>query len=120
MTVPLINGVRSFQAMVPIRDGVRLNTFVYLPESGGPSYPVILQRTPYGITAPPGQAITDPARGWLTDPAKPMAGAILRGWREIVRHGYAAVYQDCRGRYGSQGEDHAYGDDASDGFDTLE
>ena len=49
-----------------------------------------------------------------------MAGAILRGWREIVRHGYAAVYQDCRGRYGSQGEDHAYGDDASDGFDTLE
>ena len=120
MTVPLIDGIRSFQAMVPMRDGVRLNTFVYLPESGGPSYPVIVQRTPYGITAPPGQAVTDPARGWLTDPAKPMAGAILRGWREIVRHGYAAVYQDCRGRYGSQGEDHAYGDDASDGFDTLE
>ena len=57
MTVPLIDGVRSFQAMVPMRDGVRLNTFVYLPESGGPSYPVILQRTPYGITAPPGQAV---------------------------------------------------------------
>jgi putative CocE/NonD family hydrolase len=120
MTVPVVDGIQSLQAMVPMRDGVQLNTFVYLPESGGPSYPVILQRTPYGITSPPGEAITDPARGWLTDPAKPMAGAILRGWREIVRHGYAAVYQDCRGRYGSQGEDHAYGDDAPDGFDTLE
>jgi hypothetical protein len=118
--VPVIDGIRSFQAMVPMRDGVQLNTFVYLPESGGPRYPVILQRTPYGITDPAGQAVTDPARGWLPDPAKPMLGAILRGWREIVRHGYAAVYQDCRGRYGSGGEDHAYGDDARDGFDTLE
>ena len=118
--MPVVDGIQSLQAMVPMRDGAQLNTFVYLPESGGPSYPVILQRTPYGITSPPGEAITDPARGWLTDPAKPMAGAILRGWREIVRHGYAAVYQDCRGRYGSQGEDHAYGDDAPDGFDTLE
>ncbi len=120
MAVPVVDGIRSVQAMVPMRDGVRLNTFVYLPESGGPSYPVILQRTPYGITSPPGEAITDPARGWLADPAHPMAGAILRGWREITRRGYAAVYQDCRGRYGSQGEDHAYGDDAPDGFDTLE
>ena len=116
----VVDGIRSVQAMVPMRDGVRLNTFVYLPESGGPSYPVILQRTPYGITSPPGEAITDPARGWVADPAHPMAGAILRGWREITRRGYAAVYQDCRGRYGSQGEDHAYGDDAPDGFDTLE
>jgi len=118
--VQVVDGIRSVQAMVPMRDGVRLNTFVYLPESGGPSYPVILHRTPYGITSPPGEAITDPARGWLADPAHPMAGAILRGWREITRRGYAAVYQDCRGRYGSQGEDHAYGDDAPDGFDTLE
>ncbi|MBV8087979.1 MAG: hypothetical protein JO139_00105, partial [Alphaproteobacteria bacterium] len=34
--------------MVPMRDGVRLNTFVFLPESGGPRWPVILHRTPYG------------------------------------------------------------------------
>ena len=26
--------VRSFQTMVPMRDGARLNTFVFLPESG--------------------------------------------------------------------------------------
>jgi uncharacterized protein len=115
-----VDGARCFQAMVPMRDGARLNTFVYLPESGGPDYPVIVHRTPYGITAPAGEAIFDPAQGWLPDPAAPMLGAILRGWRDIVGRGYAAVYQDCRGRFGSEGEDHAYGDDAHDGFDTLE
>ena len=31
----LIDGARCFQAMVPMRDGVRLNTFVFLPEMGG-------------------------------------------------------------------------------------
>src|SRR5438270_2496300 len=48
-----------------------------------------------------------------------MRGSILRGWRNIVGHGYAAVYQDCRGRHGSEGEDRVYADDAADGFDTL-
>jgi uncharacterized protein len=115
-----IDGARCFQAMVAMRDGVRLNTFVFLPQSGGPRFPVILHRTPYGITLPQGQHVTDCTKGWLPDPKAPMWGPILRGWREIVRRGYAAVYQDCRGRYGSEGEDHVYGDDAADGFDTLE
>ncbi len=115
-----VEGARCFRAMVPMRDGARMNTFVYLPESGGPTYPVILHRTPYGITSPEGEAITDPTRGWLPDPATPLLGPILRGWKDITSHGYAAVYQDCRGRYGSEGEDHVYGDDAPDGYDTLE
>jgi uncharacterized protein len=115
-----IDGARCFQAMVAMRDGVRLNTFVFLPQDGGPRFPVILHRTPYGITLPQGQDVTDCTKGWLPDPEAPLLGAILRGWREIVRRGYAAVYQDCRGRYGSEGEDHVYGDDATDGYDTLE
>ena len=115
----VIDGARCFQAMAPMRDGVRLNTFVFLPESGGPRYPVILQRTPYGITSPEGQHVTDCTKGWLPDPNAPLRGSILRGRREIVRRGYAAVYQDTRGRYGSEGEDHVYGDDAADGYDTL-
>ena len=116
----VIDGARCFQAMVPMRDGVRLNTFVFLPESGGPRYPVIVQRTPYGITSPEGQHVTDCTKGWLPNPNAPLRGSILRGWREIVRRGYGAVYQDTRGRYGSEGEDHVYGDDAPDGYDTLE
>ena len=116
----IIDGARCFQAMVPIRDGIRLNTFVFLPESGGPRYPVIMQRTPYGITSPEGQNVTDCTKGWLPDSKAPLRGSLLRGWREIVSRGYAAVYQDTRGRYGSEGEDHVYGDDATDGFDTFE
>ena len=103
-----------------MRDGTRLNTFVFLPERGGPRYPVIVQRTPYGITSPEGQNVTDCTKGWLPDAKAPLRGSLLRGWREIVRRGYAAVYQDTRGRYGSEGVDHVYGDDAADGYDTLE
>jgi len=49
-----------------------------------------------------------------------MRGSILRGWKAIVAHGYAAVYQDTRGRHGSEGEDRVYADDAADGYDTLD
>jgi putative CocE/NonD family hydrolase len=49
-----------------------------------------------------------------------MRGSILRGWKNIVAHSYVAVYQDCRGRHGSEGEDRVYADDAADGYDTLD
>ena len=106
--------------MVPMRDGVRLNTFVYLPNDGAPSHPVILQRTPYGITAADAPEKTDCTRGWLPAADAPMRGSILRGWCNIVDRGYVAVYQDTRGRNGSEGEDRVYADDASDGYDTLD
>lgn len=112
--------MRCFQAMVAMRDGVRLNTFVYLPDAGGPCFPVILQRTPYGITSAEGRANHDPLHGWLPAPEAPMRGSILRGYRAITARGYAAVYQDTRGRYGSEGEDRVYADDAADGYDTLQ
>src|SRR5438067_13599921 len=113
-------GVRSSQTMVAMRDGTRLNTFVFLPASGGPHFPVILHRTPYGIAAADARDKFDCTRAWLPNPAEPMRGSILRGWRAITAHGYAAVYQDCRGRHGSEGEDRVYADDAADGHDTLE
>lgn len=111
---------RCFQAMVPMNDGTRLNTFVFLPESGGPRWPAILHRTPYGIAAADARDKTDCTRAWLPNPAEPMRGSILRGWQQIVAHGYAAVYQDTRGRHGSEGEDRVYADDAADGHDTLD
>ena len=113
-------GTRGFQTDVAMRDGVTLNTFVFLPADGGPRFPVIVHRTPYGITTPAGEAVTDPARGWLPSAAAPLYGPILRGWQAIVARGYVAVYQDTRGRYASQGEDRVYADDAADGYDTLE
>src|SRR6202008_1526103 len=56
---------RCFQTMVPMRDGTRLNTFVYLPEDGGPRFPVILQRTPYGIAAAGARDKFDHTNAWL-------------------------------------------------------
>ena len=78
-------GVRSFQTMVPMRDGARLNTFVFLPESGGPRFPVILHRTPYGIAAADARDKFDHTNAWLPSAAEPMRGSILRGWRNIDR-----------------------------------
>ena len=113
------SGARCAQRMVPMRDGIRLNTFVFLPRTG-PRFPVILHRTPYGIAAADAGDKFDVLHAWLPNPAEPMRGSILRGWRAIVAHGYAAVYQDCRGRHGSEGEDRVYADDAADGYDTLD
>jgi uncharacterized protein len=110
---------RRGRTMVAMRDGVRLNTFVFLPD-GGTSYPVILHRTPYGIAGAGARDKFDVEHAWLPAAAEPMRGSILRGWRAIVAHGYAAVYQDCRGRHGSEGEDRVYADDAADGYDTLD
>jgi uncharacterized protein len=111
---------RSFQAMVPMRDGTRLNTFVFFPDDGASRWPVILHRTPYGIASADAPHKFDHTRAWLPNPTEPMRGSILRGWKTIVEHGYVAVYQDCRGRHGSEGEDRVYADDASDGYDTLD
>ena len=113
------SGARCAQAMVPMRDGISLNTFVFLPPEGA-RFPVILHRTPYGIAAADARDKFDVLHAWLPNPAEPMRGSILRGWRAIVAHGYAAVYQDCRGRHGSEGEDRVYADDAADGYDTLD
>ncbi|MBV9825001.1 MAG: CocE/NonD family hydrolase [Alphaproteobacteria bacterium] len=115
-----LTGARCSQMMVMMRDGVRLNTFVFLPADGGPRYPVLVHRTPYGIASADAGDKFDIAKAWLPNPAEPMRGSILRGWRAIVEHGYAAVYQDCRGRHGSEGEDRVYADDAADGYDTLD
>jgi predicted acyl esterase len=55
----------GFQAMVPMCDGTRLNTFVFLPGSVGPRWPVILHRTPYGITTADAPDKTDFTKAWL-------------------------------------------------------
>jgi predicted acyl esterase len=86
---------------VAMRDGVKLATDVYLPGDGTGKYPIIVARTPY-----------DKSRGG----SKIAANA--------VRHGYALVIQDLRGRFQSEGH-HAiiFGNDGlgehQDGPDTL-
>jgi predicted acyl esterase len=87
-------------SMVPMRDGVKLATDVYLPEGEGP-WPAVLFRTPYG---------------------KGGAGPRVQ---QANQHGYAFVGQDIRGRFDSEGVDypvftHGGWGEHRDGYDTVE
>ena len=86
--------------MVPMRDGVKLATNIFLPSAGGAvvagKFPVVLDRTPYN---------------------KDQGGPVLA--KALVPHGYAVVYQDVRGRYQSEGHWRPLRDDPNDGFDTA-
>jgi uncharacterized protein len=95
--------------MVTARDGVRLATDIYRPAEGGP-FPVILERTPYDKSAPSRSERTAAV-------AAPLSRAALAGY--FVAHGYAVAFQDCRGRYKSEGGFTKYLSEAEDGYDTL-
>ena len=81
--------------MVPMRDGVKLNTVIIIPR-GAKSAPVLLTRTPYDA-------------GSLTNHAESSdMMSILQGYDNaadvIVEGGYIRVVQDVRGKYGSEGD----------------
>ncbi len=101
--------------MVRMRDGVHLATDIYRPMRGGNllpgPYPVILERTPYGKTVVSRSELT--ARD-------PIAKSRAEVARYFVSRGYIVMYQDCRGRYRSEGEFVKYLSDGLDGFDTCD
>jgi putative CocE/NonD family hydrolase len=100
--------------MVKLRDGVRLATDIYRPARNGVAlpekFPVLLERTPYG-KAQVSRSEVD--AGMTVSRPRPEVAQ----W--FVKHGYIVVYQDCRGRYGSEGEFVKYLSDGEDGFDTV-
>ncbi|MGE0420581.1 MAG: CocE/NonD family hydrolase, partial [Acetobacteraceae bacterium] len=95
--------------MVPMRDGVRLATDVYLPNGAGP-FPVVMERTPYGRHLTSRSEITEANR---TPATRSEIAAVF------TNAGYAVVYQDTRGRYGSDGVFVKYLSDGEDGFDAC-
>ena len=100
--------------MVPMRDGARLATDVYRPAKDGKPlpgrFPVILERTPYGKTVVSRSELS------VADP-KPKSRAEVA--RFFVSRGYVVIYQDCRGRYGSEGQFVKYLSDGADGYDCC-
>jgi len=78
---------------VRMRDGVLLETHIYLPEGKGP-WPSILVRDPYSLSK-------------------------YLSCRIFVRYGYACVHQDVRGRWGSGGEWYPLVNERDDGIDTI-
>lgn len=87
---------------VPMRDGVRLATEVYLPAEGE-QFPVILQRTPYNRRAPNPGSNCDSSTGHY-----------------FAERGFAMLNQDTRGRYRSEGEFDAMRQEPNDGYDAVE
>lgn len=96
---PSYDIVESRDVMIPMRDGVKLATDIYLPAREGRAadgkFPVILMRTPYNKESASGDA------------------------NAFVPEGYAVVLQDVRGRYKSEGHWLALRTDPDDGFDTT-
>ena len=97
--------------MVPMRDGIRLATDVYVPARNGKPverrFPVILERTPYDKTADSRSERTPTIE-------KPKTRAEVAEF--FVRRGYVVIYQDCRGRYKSEGAYVKYLSDGLDGY----
>ena len=57
---------RVSDAMIPMRDGVRLHTKIFTPKDQRGPLPIILLRTPYGIDGAAGNFDALPARSWPT------------------------------------------------------
>lgn len=80
---------------VPMRDGIRLCTNIFLPAPTG-RFPVVVQRTPYKKVS-----------------------TLTPGLKAFLNHGYAVISQDVRGRYDSDGEFNQYNQEMNDGDDTI-
>lgn len=76
------------EVVVPVRDGIKLYTIIYSPKDTSKTYPILLNRTPYGI---------GPYMGF--DQLKSSLGPSFA----FVKEGYIFAYQDVRGRFMSEG-----------------
>ncbi len=101
------------EVMIPMRDGVRLQTVILTPKQQSGPLPILLRRTPYGV--PKNAAI--PASSRYNDP--------------FVTDGYIFVYQNIRGRFKSEGtfvmqrpprdkNNPKSIDEGTDAFDTID
>ena len=105
----------KLEVMIPMRDGIRLHTEIYLPRNAPPGpRPILLERTPY--YANPGERNHSSRLGFYT---------------EFFPDGYIFVLQDLRGRFLSEGQhvtlrpqrkpgDPAGFDESTDYYDTIE
>ncbi len=102
--------VRS-EAMIPMRDGVKLHVVILKPSDMHEPLPFLIQRTPYGVA--------QTSRDWF-----------FASRPELARAGYIYVGADIRGRFKSEGQfvmmrplaDHRNPkgiDESTDAYDTV-
>ena len=77
--------------MIPMRDGVKLYTVIVIPKNAHGA-PIVLTRTPY-----------DAKRRAERNRGPSMLALLPLADEDFVRAGYIRVYQDVRGKYGSEG-----------------
>ena len=106
----------KYEYSIPMRDGVKIFSSIYVPKDSSHTYPFLLTRTPYNV-APYG---VDNYR------------ASLGPSEHFEKEGFIFVYQDARGRHMSEGEfqqvrPHVPNkksnkdiDESSDTYDTIE
>jgi len=106
----------KYEYNIPMRDGVKLFTSIYVPKDSSTPYPFLMNRTPYSV-APYG-----------VDNYRTSIGPS----ESFEKSGYIFAYQDVRGRYMSEGTfqemrphiDNKTSkndvDDSTDTYDTIE
>jgi len=105
--------------MIPMRDGVRLNTVIMIPK-GARRAPILLTRTPYNA-----------ARRVQRNVSPSLLASLPQGDEFFVAEGYIRVFQDVRGKHGSEGDyvmtrplrgplNPTRTDHATDAWDTVE
>jgi len=107
------------EVMIPMRDGVKLHTVIVVPKHAH-NAPMLLTRTPYD------------ADGRAERSASPhMKDLLPQGDDVFVEGGYIRVFQDIRGKYGSEGDyvmtrplrgplNKTQVDHATDAWDTID
>src|SRR5437879_6280036 len=78
----------KYEHRIPMRDGVRLFTRVYVPKDDSQAWPIILTRTPYALKPYGADNYNEPSGSFRT----------------LARDQFILVTQDVRGRYGSEGQ----------------
>ena len=107
------------EAMIPMRDGVKLFTVIMLPK-GAQNAPILLTRTPYNA-----------AKRTARNLSPHLLASVAQGDEVFVADGYIRVYQDVRGKYKSEGEylmtrpvrgplNPASTDHVTDAYDTID
>jgi putative CocE/NonD family hydrolase len=107
----LFHDYQRSEAMIPMRDGIKLHAVILKPADITGPLPFLIQRTPYGV-----DAIT--------------RASFFSGRPELARAGYIYVAEDIRGRYKSEGEfvmsrpmvdhkDPKAVDESTDAYDTV-
>jgi hypothetical protein len=116
---PLVELIKAnytkYEYRIPMRDGTRLFTAVYVPKDASKRYPFLMTRTPYSL------------KPYGADQYRESLGPS----EAFAKSGYIFVYQDVRGRWMSEGEfvhvrpyiankSGKQFDEASDTWDTVE